>query len=94
MAYTAQLLGLKRTIIGLPKTLSRLQAQAMQFLPGKPFTPDNYRSLQIDAVCRGVFPALFNISPASVEAVVPYYLGRRDQQAMFDAIRVEARHDY
>jgi hypothetical protein len=37
---------------------------------------------------------LFKLKPTAVETVVPYYLGRRDQHAMFDAIRVQARHDY
>jgi uncharacterized protein YbjT (DUF2867 family) len=94
MTYTARALGVKRSIIGLSQGLSRLQAQLMQWLPGKPFTVDNYRSLQVAAVCRGAFPALFDIVPTSVESVVPYYVGRRDQQAMYDAIRVHARHDY
>jgi NADH dehydrogenase len=94
ITYTAGVLGVRRLILGLPDSLSRLQAQVMQWLPGKPFTPDNYRSLQVDAVCRGAFPALFDISPASVESVVPYYLGKRDQQSVYDAMRVRARHDY
>jgi hypothetical protein len=55
---------------------------------------DNYRSLQVDAVCKDEFPSLFDIAPTAVETVVPYYLGRRDQHAMFDAIRERARHDY
>lgn len=90
MYYTARVLGITRIILGLPDGLSRLQAQFMQYLPGKPFTPDNYRSLQVDAVCSSPFPARFNITPASVESVVPYYLGRRDQQAMYDTMRVQA----
>lgn len=94
MAYTAQVLGVKRDIVGLPDGVARLQARLMQWLPGKPFTLDNYRSLQVDAVCKGDFPALFEVAPTAVETVVPYYLGRRDQLAMFDAIRVRARHDY
>ena len=92
--YTARALKIKRNILPLSKGLSRLQAQVMQYLPGKPFTLDNYRSLQVDAVCQGAFPAQFNIVPTSVESVVPYYVGRRDQQAQYDAMRVQARHDY
>jgi len=94
MAYTSRVLGLKRELWELSNGMSRLQAMVMQLLPGKPFTMDNYCSLQIDAVCKGEFPAVFNIKPTAVETVVPYYLGRRDQHAMFDAIRVQARHDY
>jgi uncharacterized protein YbjT (DUF2867 family) len=94
MSYTARVLGIKRELWGLSDGVSRLQARLMQLLPGKPFTMDNYRSLQVDAVCAGEFPALFNLKPTAVETVVPYYLGRRDQHALFDAIRVQARHDY
>ena len=94
MAYTARILGLKRDLWGLSNGMSRLQARLMQMLPGKPFTMDNYRSLQVDAVCAGEFPALFKLTPTAVETVLPYYLGRRDQHALFDAIRVQARHDY
>ena len=94
MSYTARILEVKRELWGLPDGLARLQALLMQMLPGKPFTLDNYRSLQIDAVCEGEFPALFRLKPTAVETVVPYYLGRRDQHAKFDAIRVQARHDY
>ena len=94
MRYTARVLGVKRDLWELSDGVSRLQASLMQLLPGKPFTMDNYRSLQVDAVCKGEFPALFNIKPTAVETVVPYYLGKRDQHAMFNAIRELSRHDY
>jgi len=38
-------------ILPLGKGLSRLQAVILQSLPGKLFTMDNYRSLQVDNVC-------------------------------------------
>jgi uncharacterized protein YbjT (DUF2867 family) len=94
MRYTARVLGVKRDFWELSDRISRLQASLMQFLPGKPFTMDNYRSLQVDAVCKGEFPALFNLKPTAIETVVPYYLGKRDQHAMFNAIRELSRHDY
>jgi len=94
MSYTARVMGVKRELWGLSNGMSRLQAMLMQLLPGKPFTMDNYRSLQVDAVCAGKFPPLFELKPTAVETVVPYYLGRRDQHALLDAIRVQARHDY
>jgi NADH dehydrogenase len=46
----AATLGLRRWIIGLPRPLSRLQAAFMDFVPGKPFSTDNYRSLLTDSV--------------------------------------------
>ena len=51
VAYIAQLLGLKTRIIGLGDFLSKCQAAVLEFVPGKPFSLDNYRSLQIDSVC-------------------------------------------
>lgn len=95
MRYAARVLGLKKKrLLRLPDGLSRLQAAVMGHLPGKPFTRDNYDSLQVDAVCKGTFPAVFGIEPERLEAVVPFYLGESNQQAMFDAVRREARHDY
>ncbi len=92
--YAAEVLGVKKTLIGLPDAVSRLQAAVMGCLPGKPFTRDNYDSMQVAAVCNGPFPAVFGYTPTALEAVVPYYLGRSNQQAIFDAVRQEARHEY
>jgi len=46
----AETLGLRRQVIGLPRSISRLQAAIMDFLPGKPFSTDNFRSLLTDSV--------------------------------------------
>lgn len=70
--------GLRRHVLPLNDFLSRLQAALMQFAPGKPFTLDNYRSLQVDSTCDVPFPALFGITPAAFEAVVPTYLSREE----------------
>ncbi len=92
--FTARGLGLRRQVLGLSPMLSRLQAAVMGHLPGKAFTHDNYLSLQVDAVCGGDFPAVFGVAPATVEAVVPVYLGHRDQRGRFDEYRQRARHNY
>ena len=44
--------GSKCAIVGLPDSLSRLQASILQVLPGKLFTMDNYRSLQTPSTCE------------------------------------------
>lgn len=72
--YTAQQLGLKRWVISLPDWASRLQARLLEFAPGKPFSRDNYASMQRDNVCEGGFPAVFGIQPRSIESEVPHYL--------------------
>jgi uncharacterized protein YbjT (DUF2867 family) len=74
VAYLASVLGLKRRILPLGDGLSRLQAALMQFAPGQPFTPDNYRSLQVESVCDRPFPAVFDLTPARLAAIVPSYL--------------------
>jgi NADH dehydrogenase len=50
VAMVASTLGLRRWIVGLPRPVSRLQAAVMDFVPGKPFSTDNYRSLLTDSV--------------------------------------------
>lgn len=42
--------GRVRAVIPLPQALGKLQADIGEFLPGKPISRDNWRSLQLDAV--------------------------------------------
>ena len=74
VTYLARLLGLRRRILPLNDALSYLQAAVLQFAPGKPFTPDNYRSLQVASICEAQFPAVFGITPVRLEEIVPTYL--------------------
>ena len=68
--------GRRRLVIGLPESLSYLQAWAMELLPIKLLTRDNYRSMQVPSVCRscngGAFP--FGIQPALLETLAPSWL--------------------
>lgn len=72
--WTANTLGLKRQIIGLPKPLSATMALLMGFIPGKPFSMDNYRSLQTDNTTGKNGFTYFGITPSSIDTVVPDYL--------------------
>lgn len=73
--YVRDVLGLRRRIIGLPAPLGRLQASVMNMAPGKPFSVDNWLSLQVDSVCDGPGGlSYFGITPTPMEAVVPGYL--------------------
>ena len=76
VAYLARQLGLKRRILPLNDSLSYLQAAVLQFAPGKPFTPDNYRSLHVASVCAAAFPAIFDITPGRFDEIVPTYIPR------------------
>ncbi|HYA39201.1 MAG TPA: complex I NDUFA9 subunit family protein [Candidatus Methylomirabilis sp.] len=75
--YVAELLDRRVCIVGLNDTLSFLQAAALEFVPGKPFSLDNYRSLQIDSVCQDGFPELFGITPERLEEIAPTYVAPR-----------------
>jgi len=72
--YTAGLIGRKTLVVGLPDFGARLQAWIFQLLPGKPFTMDNYLSLQTDSICRHDGLAELGIESQAVEALVPDYL--------------------
>lgn len=74
--YIAGVIGRRVCIIGLNDALSYLQATALEFVPGKPFSLDNYRSLKVDSVCEKGFPEVFGITPASLEQIAPTYLAR------------------
>ncbi len=54
--------GRYKSIIRLPDWASRLQAKVLQYAPGKPFTPDNYLSLQTPSICHEEGLAALGIS--------------------------------
>ena len=72
---TAAVARLPCHILRLPDALGRLQAALLGFLPGKPFSLDNFRSLTIDSICMRDGLARLGISPRHMMAVLPFYLG-------------------
>ncbi len=80
--YTAHILGLKRWVIGLPDFASKMQAYVLEWFPGKPFSVDNYRSLQIDSVCRDT-----ELQPTSLDMITPSYLGNSNRYIEYDRYR-------
>jgi len=85
--YTATVAGLNRKIIGLPDSLSRLQAKLMDFVPGKPFSSDNYQSLQVENTSIENSLWEFGITPRSLHSVVPVYLSGSPHQHRLDEYR-------
>lgn len=75
--YTAVTIGRRTRIIGLDDRLSRLQAQVFEHLPGKPFTLDNYLSLQTASICAEDGLAALGLHATDITAVVPGYLAWR-----------------
>jgi NADH dehydrogenase len=85
--YTARTMGLKTRIIPLGDTLSKLQARVLEWAPGKPFSRDNYLSLQVASVCEENGFAEFGIHPTSLESVVPSYIGHRGKTDLYRRLR-------
>jgi len=93
VAYTAEITGRRRLIVGLGDRLSRLQGQVFERIPGKPFSTDNYLSTKIDNVCGSNGLGRLGIAPRSVESVVPGYLGRSERNSWLGRLRASARRD-
>jgi NADH dehydrogenase len=84
---TAAVAGIPCTIFRLPDFIAYLQAVVMNFLPGKPFSIDNYKSLTIDSVCREDGCAKLGIKPQPMLSVLPTYLGDQSAPAQLDYFR-------
>lgn len=87
VCYVRDLLGLKRVVFGLPDAVAAVQAFAMDFLPGKPLSIDNFRSLSLDSVCSEPGLARLGIAATSLRSVVPGYLGGRERNARLGDFR-------
>lgn len=90
--YTARHAGLRRWVLPLPDAFGRLQALAMDFVPGKPFSTDNYLSLLCDSV--GGIDGLYRlgVAPTTIDAIVPPLLrpsGRQERLDRYRALRTD-----
>ena len=78
--------GKARAVIGLPASLSILQAAVFEHLPGKLITRDNLRSMQVPSTSTIPFPALFG--PVSdMESTVRGYLKSNVGRAQYPRFR-------
>lgn len=91
--YTARQIGARCRIVGLGDGVSRLQATLLEFIPGKPMTLDNYRTLQKASVCDGPIAPELGITPTAIETIVPHYLGTMSQNARLATWRRFAQRD-
>tara|TARA_B100000902_G_C27289235_1_gene906230 strand:+ start:1134 stop:2069 length:936 start_codon:yes stop_codon:yes gene_type:complete len=71
---TLKILKIKRFVIPLNNTLSKIQAYIFQRLPGKIFTMDNFKSLQVDSISTDGFKGT-----TAIEDIVPKYLNANDK---------------
>ncbi|MDP2247749.1 MAG: complex I NDUFA9 subunit family protein [Nitrosomonadales bacterium] len=80
-------LGKKRKIVGLNDKLSYWQAYAMEKLPIKLMTRDNFYSMEIDSVCKGPIAEELGVKPTAIEVEVPEYLANDTPRAAYDRFR-------
>ena len=93
LVLVATLTGHRRWIFGLPDFAARLQALLMDFVPGRPFSSDNYRSLTVDSVCTEDGFAQLGIQPQSMAASARQYLGAFEDNARLSHNRAAASRD-
>lgn len=77
----AKVTGQRRWIAGLPNVLGRLEAAVFDFVPGRPFSSDNYRSLEIDSVCTEDGFDMLKLQPHSMAASARQYVGALENNA-------------
>ena len=82
--------GLRTRVWGLPDSLARLQGRLMDFVPGKPFSTDNYLSLTVNSICERNGLEYFGISPRSLDSVAPTYLSELGRQQRYSRFRRSA----
>jgi NADH dehydrogenase len=86
--------GHERPQVALPMALGKLQALAMELLPGTPLmSRDNLDSTQVPNLATGSLPGLASLGIVStaLAVIAPGYLGRTDGRTKLDALRAIAR---
>jgi len=90
VALVAKLTGRRHWILGLPNVVGKMQGLAMNFVPGRPFSSDNYNSLTIDSVCTEDGFAKLGMKPQSMLASARQYLGAFEDNARLSHNRASA----
>ncbi len=86
--------GHPRPLLPLPMALGKLQALAMELLPGEPLmSRDNLDSTTVPNVASGKLPGLdsLGITPTALATIAPGYLGHTDGRTKLDTLRTVAR---
>ncbi len=82
--------GHDRPVFGIPEFAARLQARAMELMPGQPLTSrDNLDSMKTPNVANDSMPGLdsLGIHAQAIESVMPAVLGKRGGVARLDPLR-------
>ena len=82
--YICEVLDIKDRIIPLNPLLSSIQAGLLEFVPGKPLSRDNLRSLRNNSICSEL-PGLqvLEIKATAMNEIIPSYLTKRRYKDRF-----------
>ena len=88
----ARLRGQRPWVIPIGGVLATLMAWCMEWVPGKPLTRDNLRSLSVPSTCTGDNALVtLGIRPTPMSEIVPAYLAARTLRGRYDHYREDAR---
>lgn len=94
VAYTAKLIGVNRKIISLGEQKSYPIARIMEFIPGKPYSIDNYHSSRVDSICgENNHLQQLGITPHTIEAIMPQHFKATTVKSLYSSWRGQARRD-
>lgn len=85
--WTAAMIGKRRWIIGLPDALGAMQAYVGEWLPGKPISRDNFKSLGLDSIGTEDGLAALGIVATPMDVVMPPLLRGDSLQKRLDRFR-------
>ena len=83
----AETSGIACRVVGLPDSIARMQAAIMDFVPGKPFSTDNYRSLTVHSICEHNGCKDLGLKPVSLDSVLSTWLGSAARENKLDLWR-------
>jgi NADH dehydrogenase len=91
--WVAEQRGMTRAVIGLPDVLGALQGRVFDFVPGKPFSSDNFKSLQVDSVCSNCGFETLGIAPWGMAEKAVEWMSDSGRQSRYRRFRQHARRD-
>lgn len=82
--------GMRRCVVGLPDALGRLQGRVFDFVPGKPFSSDNFKSLLLDSVCSDNGFQRLGIEAWPMREKAAEWLAHNNRQTRYQEYRARA----
>ena len=87
VSMIARAIEVERPIWGMPDSLARLQAFAMEFVPGKPLSRDNLLSMEQNSICDINGFEKLGMTPRSATTWIPRIARGERLRGRFDRYR-------